>query len=777
MAKLFSRRPQKDAIARAEEASKLRRPFQTLMAEGTGSSVGFMAPGTNIRQSLIAPSQQISPAVAPEYTPTDYSQLIEEAPGFELPPQARTEPQSGQNIFNFIDRIIQQNTPQPIGSSSDGGVILGDQSTLYRDGSIKTPQGETIYPVASVPGGKLKYSNGEIYSQGGLTSLVRMIFGKDQAITQAYGNINPIEPTRGNVNLGTDIRTRDLYGSQRNIELPFDVRVVQVLNDDGTRFGAKSGHMGYGNSVLVALPTGEMLRLSHLSSKGDFQQGDTIPAWTTIGTPGTTGNTYGEHLDLEYYNAEGKIDNPENFRAPVEMIKPIKDSQAQGQVLGATDSLDLRRTSIQQPVQQPLQTPTPPRPAIDPESFVSPQAPRPELGTAVNQVGRDIGLPKEGFLGIGEAVAGDMPAAREEQRRTVERLPFNEMLGSSERSREQDTNVFRQFGGDLIDLFNQKLQEHGIKLPEFNVSEAIAGGKTMLSEGAKNLVPKAQASEPLQSTMTEPPRSGQGLSALRGQVLGTMGVSSRPAGSDISERKAVGDIAGAPQSLMSTAPTETTQQQGAKEQTDIRDPFFRTGLDKLFSPLMQNTQEKRALSTDLFKPEFYQNTERINKAFGGTSLMPEAQGKYESQKQQMLEQYKQRYGGDQYDQGDLQRILSSLPTNVDLSKVSLPAPAKKMQLEYQDAAQSAQPSQSQPLFQGSSYTKESGSQPVSQKSMATLKSVATQVPKNAPAPPAAKFQLETPKVAGASASTKQAPQSSSNVFQKAISYITSLFRR
>lgn len=86
----------------------------------------------------------------------------------------------------------------------------------------------------------------------------------------------------------------------------------------GTNTGVTGGDLKnyknnpYGNSVLVQnTQTGEKLRMSHLSDVS-VQKGQTLNGGSVIGLSGATGNVSGPHLDLEYYNTNGKLDDIRN---------------------------------------------------------------------------------------------------------------------------------------------------------------------------------------------------------------------------------------------------------------------------------------------------------------------------------------------------------------------------------------------------------------------------------------------------------------------------------
>lgn len=80
-----------------------------------------------------------------------------------------------------------------------------------------------------------------------------------------------------------------------------------------TKTGIKGGNITdykktpYGNSILVQnTETGEKLRYSHLSVVA-VGKGDVLDTGSFIGKSGATGNTTGAHLDLEYYDKNGKL--------------------------------------------------------------------------------------------------------------------------------------------------------------------------------------------------------------------------------------------------------------------------------------------------------------------------------------------------------------------------------------------------------------------------------------------------------------------------------------
>lgn len=127
-------------------------------------------------------------------------------------------------------------------------------------------------------------------------------------VTQAFGNYNPkVEKFSKGVNYGTD------FSVPKNtpITLPTGQwKVVESFNKASTPgYIGNNTNRGYGNSVLVQnLQTGEKMRFSHLN-KAAVGQGQIVQGGTMIGLSGSTGNSSGPHVDVEYYDNRGKIQN------------------------------------------------------------------------------------------------------------------------------------------------------------------------------------------------------------------------------------------------------------------------------------------------------------------------------------------------------------------------------------------------------------------------------------------------------------------------------------
>lgn len=693
MARLFRR---SKAPARAEnidELSRLNRGFGSFMAEDTGSQPGYILPFGKTQKSELAYRRGYSPSRVIE--PNQY---IEEPSDLEMPQYApefehyyQQLPQDG--ISSFLNSYNE--SVMPIATSEDGGVVLSDGMTIYQDGSLKNQSGQIVNGVASLPGGYTLYSDGSV-RRSGLENLIQGVFGQNQAITQEYGNYNPeLEPGSG-YNLGTDIRTRDL--ETRGQFLPDDVRVVQVLQDDGTRWGDQSGHQGYGNSVLVQLPSGEMLRFSHLAQLPNVQPGQMIPAGTSFIYPGATGNVSGEHLDLEYYNVDGQLSDPSTFQG-------FQNARTgTGQLMSLANLSPEIQQASREVVQQQQQfmpasmetgqaQPTMSASMADPSVSlnINQQAPRPELGTSVNKLGDKIGLNPQGTLGIGELVAGDREAAGQELARTGKRMNLPEMnisevvSGTASPQQALSRNIERvQPTGNRIDLGISEVLR-GDKAGAgrvFNDTKSRVMAK--IEAGLDAITPDAFAAENTQQT-PEPiinqsgesilQKAGAGIDRLKSAFQGFSN-QSRPNMSDLGGNKEVGD---SPANALASFAPETTNQ----ATPDRRDPFFKgEGASRYASFINPTGSDNRTLTTETFSPNFFSDGGRVADVFRGSANAPKAQGLYIDNVKQ---QYLQRYGdAGKYDQGDVQRILGSIG-NTELGYTpNLPAPKQTYQPTLDD---------------------------------------------------------------------------------------------
>lgn len=606
---IFTQRPKnaQEFLKQLEEIAKLNRQSQLKSGYDTSSNVPYIIPGSQRVGTALEGTRDARleiPKVA-GYAPEEPIVLdqplgIEEfLTQLEQLPQPTAQPIASlpdggtlydNNVIYYPDGTIRDYTAQydpnaqPVATSQDGGVIYPDGSTRRQITQTESQNLGIAVPVATLDGNRQKYSDGTIRDmngtiittgsdiQGGTQGLSQLAFGQQQAVTQPYGNINPMEPTPGNVNLGTDFRTRNL--KSKDIRLPVNVKVVQILQDDGTRFGDITGHKGYGNSVLVELPTGERLRFSHLSTLGNVQVGQDIKPGELLGVTGQTGNTAGEHLDLEYYNKEGRIDNPANFSGLSGNVKATDNNQLQftsaapekktvGQVLGASTA-------------QPT--------------------------TPAQEISQIPSIQEKPFTNI------DKPVLSSQNQSALERLATSvnaPELGVSERAQANQVPFIAQAIGDAVDTGARAL---GVKT-DFGISELFTGGKPTVNtdqsligdvyagdgelpeykqaqsfvDVLKNIGDRLMGVDTKLST-SELPQAGEGISQLQAQspegfsggniynkpavssiALGNrVGEASSPAGVDLNPSQVSGQSAQVNQAVKSPAiPAQTPSPQSS----------------------------------------------------------------------------------------------------------------------------------------------------------------------------------------------------------------------
>lgn len=646
----------KDYLSQLDELLRRNKGGFSAVAEETGSSVPFIVPGRSVKPSTPAFAAGTRVAQLPQ--PQEY-QVPPTDPGTILGDEVAAD---GTTVYEMLTRLNETLGTsdslylKPVEQTADGGAVLNDGSTVYADGTILTKDGQQIYATGSLQGGGLLFSDGSRKyfdnSLAGIAGFTEGIFGEILDVTQPYGVYNPIEPSPGNINTGTDLRTKNLQS--KAFSLPVTAKVLQIFKDDGTRFGDKSGHQGYGNSVLLQLPTGEVIRLSHLADLGDYEVGSEIPARTYVGTTGQTGNTYGEHLDVEYYNVDGQLSDLSTFSgfSQPETFKQYVAPDPYSQPAQST------------PEQQPTMQTTQAQPTMS--GMEKLQQAAKQLGVNVTQSAEKLGtagnLPG---LGIGELGRGDRPGAIREQSKTLESVgsAFGAPeLQTGELSRQQQTNPLRQLAGNLVDVATTPLKKLG--LPDTGFSEAIAGGKTVNTD--YNLAPIASAAEENAKRNASPTAgeyasvlgqnikdaAGYGIDKLKG-VFSKGGsqanLFSRPAMSSMGGKKAVGEQ-GSSSSLLPGGFSDVRSQQMASTPNDIRDPFFKSGMAAKYGIQDKN---RGALSLDLFDESFFQDPNNIKSVFGGTQFEAPATQKYQAfveeqrRQEEARRQAEQNQGGGQ----------------------------------------------------------------------------------------------------------------------------------
>lgn len=657
----FSKTKSREELMRElDERLKLNRGSFSALASETGSNTPFL---TNQGKKVVNPTgledQKRLTVDLPEAPlipqlpelPQNEELPQEEQPQQQTPASRQTQQEFLQQIFNqawepklpSVDQLeyLYQRTGRVYGVQS-----LPDGSVLNNDGSITQNQGQQAMPIASMPDGTILWSDGFVRERppeglsgylAGVSGLSQLVLGQNQPVTQAFGNYNPtLEPGTG-YNLGTDLRTRDL--SQRELYAPIPLQIVEVFQDDGTRWGEKSGHQGYGNSVLVRLPSGEMLRLSHLASMGNFQPGQIINPGDLIGTPGQTGNTSGEHLDLEYYNKDGQIDDPANFKLnadaynignevvgitpqqyssfssqPQQNSQPRIETPMTDAVSKVADPvINAAKAGISAAKELPQQAGQVLGAATQAAQPMSPQ--RQALGTGTGQIAKKTGLDAE--LGVGESIAGANPS----QARI-----------SALSQQPQQYNPYRQLVGNIFERVGDTLG-----VPEGALSETIAGGPTKRTNQAiANEIGQTKPDQVkgIRQNIFDISQDVSSNIRQAGEGVKELGRSGLDALQNVFQKKpllggegqrVVGEKSAGGDQVESFDPKQT-------EPNDIRDEFFKSGLDKSFTQFIrpENIGEG-ALSLNLFSDDFYTGegaSDRIRNVFGGTFLQGEAEQKY-----------------------------------------------------------------------------------------------------------------------------------------------------
>ncbi len=722
-----------------EDLLKLNRGGFSTVAEDTGADTGFIVPG-----GIASGMGQFAPEIAGQtrftnaVTPPEYPE-IPQAPEYQsqLPQQDLS---SAQGFFG----AVAQNLYSPSGSMSDPYQTpegyglpqpiqqLPDGSVKYSDGSVRSSS-EAVYPVATMGDGNTLWSDGFVrpsmpdYAVGALSgesALSRGLFGRDQTVTQPYGNINPIEPTPGNVNTGTDFRTRDLEtGIINYFDQPLEVVESYNQAQPGTGRVGNRENQGYGNSLLLRFQDGTMIRVSHLDYN-PYQAGDVINPGDFIGTPGSTGNVTGEHADVEVYNAQGEVISPQDFMTQVREM----GSQSR-EPLYRYDQGETTGPSSQMPQQEQPTMLEQARQNRGGEGSLIQSIAQPSVATGIAQT-------------AGELAGGDVLGAATQAAETIDTAnPTGQFdLGLTEKLREPGTqdagDVTRQQTayrfpnqGGVLGAVRQSLgnitESIGDAIPgvgEGYFSEAIAGGPTAktgtafasdeLGQQSRNVgTPakgvlqslgdvardvQASATRPIQDFATNIGNIGRDVQSQVGDISnqlasfqpgagleklkqgdsksGGAGVNlfSRRKVSDLSPERVVGKSAGG--NLLATP---TVAQASAQLKRDTSDPFFKSQLFEKVRDFTNLPGEIRdqALSQDVFKPEFYSDPGRVSSVFSETYMEePALRRATESVK----DAYRQAYAGSEYDQADVDRILSQLPDVLNYTP-NLQAPRRAAQ--------------------------------------------------------------------------------------------------
>ncbi len=626
------------------------------------SSIPFDAPNVN---------------QVPEYQYQDINEFPTEMPEFPMEDESvysapPSVPEAGMSAQEFIQELNQV-LSVPVSQSSDGGVIYSDGSVRYADGTTRQVDiSELPRPLFQLSNGAIMFNDGVArkmtYTLGrafqGVSGLSDLLFGRQQEVTQPYGNYNKDFGYANNTHSGTDFRTRDLP-TNFHFALPFDTKVLAKTADDGTRFGTISGHGGYGNSIYLQLPNGMILHLSHLSDMINVQPGQIISAFDYIGTPGSSGNSQGEHLDLEFLDQNLTPVSPDKFFLDAQSLINY-DEIEKAQTVSDEELAKLPPEEKQLVDVFKLSAGSEWKPAPPVEQVTEQQAILPLVGQAIAQGIDTANLTGDFDLGISEMFRGDREGAQQAREATIQKYsPIEAELGLSEglftpeaeRARIEALNrqpkvynPYRQLIGNVLETVGDVANNFfpGAKIfQEGARSEAIAGGPTVHTgqalaneiggerpeevPGIKQNIKDIGADIANRVTQTINPvvtKVGEGLDKLKQK---TSNIYQKPSIMGLFQgQKQVGDI---------TPGTSIIKTAGQGQGTPQPDAFFKYGgADQYADYLVNNAREKQggALSTSLFTPEFYQDPNRVANVFGETSQGRQATSQYKDYLQSQI---------------------------------------------------------------------------------------------------------------------------------------------
>lgn len=696
---MFSRQSRNKSSAEflkeLEELNKLNRGGFSSFADDTGAEAGFIVPGgTPIRNDYI-PQVAGQTGFANVARPT-YPDIPETEQQPITDVGATSDPMDLSSAEGFFSGVAQSlYSPQQTSQEGFDGAYpiasMDDGSIRWSDGSIRPAQSmEAPQPVQQLADGNVLWSDGyvrqgipdyAINALSGESALSRGLFGTDQTVTQPFGNYNPIEPTPGNINVGTDFRTRDLQTREIRNLFNSPLQVVESYGQAQPRSGyvGNMENQGYGNSLLLRLPNGSMIRVSHLDSN-QYQAGDVIQPGDIIGIPGATGNVTGEHADVEVYSPEGQIISPQDFLAEVrQMSETSKEplyKMENGRAVGPQSQAPQQALQTQSPVIQQLQQAKQSggslvESILNAPSGVTGQAVQiaqtPRAQAIARGAGQVLGSVVDKVQPTGEFDAGITegaitPEAAQARLETVKQTqPSRGLLGMARQSLGNLTEAVGDYAGvpegTLSELIagSPTRRTNQAMASEINQAQGRQEGESLgLLEGTKNLAKDVGArvsnafsglfsnrnqSQDFTSGLDEL-QPGAGIDRLKRGMSKEQGLFSRALPEDLGQDRVVGQSAG--QSLL---PTSSSSPVGQGDGTkDVSDPFFNSPLFQkvqgFLSPDFERTRNQ-ALSTDQFSDEFYQDPRQFGQVFGGTSQEGDAQAKYDAYQEEQRKKAEQ----------------------------------------------------------------------------------------------------------------------------------------
>ncbi len=536
-----------------------------------------------------------------------------------------------QQSSDELEQIYQQTGQKYAVQQMDTGEVR------YNDGSVGIPQEQQqSSPVASMADGNVLWSDGWVrpqlpdYMQGsGVEALSQGLFGRNQYVTQAYGNINPIEPTPGNVNYGTDFRTRDLQNREIKNFFSEPLEVVEIYNQarPGSGYVGNYENRGYGNSILLRRQDGSMIRVSHFDNLGDFQVGDQIQPGQSIGIPGQTGNITGEHADVETYSPEGSIVSPDQFVANVSSQAPSQERLYEQPIRQQASQSQEQQPQQEQPrlISQAIQEAREGARNLIPKVEQAPQQAREAVAGGVAQFGQEKGLPE---LQASEVIGGQATLGEALSRNIEAYAPKSRIdTGLSELLRGDVAGAKANLQ-DTLGRVGSRIQKLPGQIGSAIVPQAQADSgeqKPRLETLKENISGSLDSAKQYVGEKLDPfKKAGENLISQTKDAFGKLkapGVIEKQSSLDIDPNsKQVGAVSG--QSIAGDLPIKSA---------DNRDPFFRFGGSQDFASQLKDNADQLyggALNTEVFKNDFYSNPKNVGNVFGQTAMAGEATDKY-----------------------------------------------------------------------------------------------------------------------------------------------------
>lgn len=229
-------------------------------------------------------------------------------------PQRRTS--AADDLARYLSRE-QGSIPNVSGRVANQVKSQMEEINKRQEAAQEEQTQEQYQPIVIEPQEKQQQGPGGVLQN--IVNMIKPLMGEQDkvleqpgVVTQKFGNRSSVERFSGGVNYGTDIAVPK---GTKVAAPPGEWKVVDAFSSaqaEGPNNRQRSINSGYGNSVLLQnTQTGEKVRYSHLTMGGvGVKPGQVIKGGQVVGLTGATGNTAGrtgQHLDLEYYDSNGKI--------------------------------------------------------------------------------------------------------------------------------------------------------------------------------------------------------------------------------------------------------------------------------------------------------------------------------------------------------------------------------------------------------------------------------------------------------------------------------------